>query len=53
MLSLILLPIMAFFIGIISAMLGIGGGAFIVPMLILIPCYSLVQPSLLEQASQP
>ena len=41
MLSLILLPIMAFFIGIISAMLGIGGGTFIVPMLILIPCYSL------------
>ena len=32
MLSLILLPIMAIFIGIISAMLGIGGGAFIVPM---------------------
>jgi len=41
MLNLILLPIIAFFIGIISAMLGIGGGAFIVPMLILVPCYSL------------
>ncbi|MCD6538841.1 sulfite exporter TauE/SafE family protein [Candidatus Bathyarchaeota archaeon] len=39
--SLILLPVAAFFIGVISAMLGIGGGVFIVPMLILAPCYSL------------
>jgi len=53
MLNLILLPVIAFFIGIISAMLGIGGGAFIVPLLILAPCYSSVQPSLLEQALQP
>ncbi|RLI22247.1 sulfite exporter TauE/SafE family protein [Candidatus Bathyarchaeota archaeon] len=41
MLDLILLPILAFFIGIIAAMLGIGGGVFMVPALVLFPWYNL------------
>jgi len=39
--SLILLPVIAFFIGIIAAMLGIGGGVFMVPTLVLLPWYAL------------
>jgi len=39
--DLILLPIIAFFIGIIAAMLGIGGGVFMVPTLVLLPWYAL------------
>jgi hypothetical protein len=35
MLELVLLSLMAFFMGIVSAMLGIGGGVFMVPALIL------------------
>ena len=35
--SLILLPLLAFLIGVIAAMLGIGGGVFMVPSLILLP----------------
>ena len=39
--SLILLPLLAFLIGVIAAMLGIGGGVFLVPSLILLPWYAL------------
>jgi len=39
--DLILLPLIAFFIGIIAAMLGIGGGVFMVPALVLLPWYAL------------
>lgn len=39
--DLILLPIIAFFIGIVAAMLGIGGGIFMVPALVLLPWYGL------------
>jgi len=39
--SLILLPLLAFLIGVIAAMLGIGGGVFMVPSLILLPWYTL------------
>jgi len=39
--SLILLPLLAFLIGVIAAMLGIGGGVFMVPSLILLPWYAL------------
>ena len=41
MLDLILLPIIAFFIGIVAAMLGIGGGVFMVPALVLLPWHAL------------
>ena len=39
--DLVLLPIIAFLIGIVAAMLGIGGGVFMVPMLVLLPWYNL------------
>jgi len=39
--DLILLPVIAFFIGIVAAMLGIGGGVFMVPTLVLFPWYAL------------
>ena len=39
--SLILLPLLAFLIGVIAAMLVIGGGVFLVPSLILLPWYAL------------
>ena len=39
--NLLLLPIIAFFIGIVAAMLGIGGGVFMVPTLVLFPWYAL------------
>ena len=39
--DLILLPVIAFFIGIVAAMLGIGGGVFMVPTLVLLPWYAL------------
>ena len=39
--SLILLPLLAFLIGVVAAMLGIGGGVFLVPSLILLPWYAL------------
>jgi len=35
-LDVILLPLIAFFVGIIAAMVGVGGGVFIVPVLCLI-----------------
>jgi hypothetical protein len=37
----LLLPLMGFFIGMVASMLGIGGGVFMVPILVLTPCYSL------------
>ena len=39
--DLLLLPAIAFLIGIVAAMLGIGGGVFMVPVLVLLPWYSL------------
>jgi len=39
--DLLLLPVIAFLIGIIAAMLGIGGGVFMVPVPVLLPCYAL------------
>jgi len=39
--DLLLLPIIAFLIGIVAAMLGIGGGVFMVPALVILPWYSL------------
>jgi len=39
--SIILLPLIAFFVGIIAAMIGIGGGVFMVPALVLLPWYAL------------
>jgi len=39
--DLLLLPIIAFSIGIVAAMLGIGGGVFMVPALVLLPWYAL------------
>ena len=39
--NLLMLPLFAFLIGIIAAMLGIGGGVFMVPMLVLLPWYNL------------
>jgi len=42
MLNLILSPIMVLFIGITSAMLGIGRGAFFIPIFILVPAMNLI-----------
>ena len=39
--NLAMLPLFAFLIGVIAAMLGIGGGVFMVPSLILLPWYTL------------
>ena len=39
--NLIVLPLFAFIIGLIAAMLGIGGGVFMVPALVLLPWYNL------------
>ena len=39
--DLLLLPAIAFLIGIVAAMLGIGGGVFMVPALVLLPWYGL------------
>jgi len=39
--NLVMLPLFAFLIGIIAAMLGIGGGVFMVPILVLLPWYNL------------
>ena len=36
-----MLPLFAFIIGLIAAMLGIGGGVFMVPALVLLPWYNL------------
>ena len=39
--DLLLLPVIAFSIGLVAAMLGIGGGVFMVPALVLLPWYGL------------